>query len=159
MKKVLATLCLAVAFAANAATNQTSSRAADLRSILQEFHQRMATVKSVYMEYKQERVMKLFSEPLLTEGVMLLSQPNRLRWETISPYQTIMLGDRKSVAQFEFNDGKWEKLKLGFPQALERLMDQMSAMQQGRMESLTNECDITVANGSDIVMTMVPKNE
>jgi len=79
MKKFLAALCLALALPAHAATNEISARPADLRSILQEFHQRMATVKSVYMEYRQERVMKLFSEPLLTDGVMLLGQPNRLR--------------------------------------------------------------------------------
>jgi len=53
---------------------------------------------------------------LKSEGVMLIERPDRIRWETTTPYQSILLGEQKSVAQFEFNNGKWEKLKLGFPQ-------------------------------------------
>jgi outer membrane lipoprotein-sorting protein len=158
MKKTFVSSVLLLTCALHA-SNGTPSQPADLNAILQEFHRRMANVKSVYMEYTQEKVMKLFSEPLKTEGVMMVAQPNRLRWETTAPYQSIMLGERKHVAQFEYNDGKWEKLKLGYPQALERLMQQMSAMQQGRIEAMTNECDISVTNDTDIVMTMVPKNE
>jgi len=127
--------------------------------VLRDLQHKMASVKSVYLEFTQERVLKLFSEPLKTEGVMLIERPDRIRWETTAPYQSILLGDQKSVAQFEFNDGKWEKLKLGFPQLLQRVMRQMALMNQGRLDALMTDYKISVATGETTVLTMVPKDE
>ncbi len=120
---------------------------------------KMAAVKSVYLEFTQERVLKLFSDPLKSEGVMLVERPDEIRWETTAPYQTILLGNRDSVAQFEFNDGKWEKLKLGFPQLLQRVMQQMSAMNQGDIGAMLNDYTASVATNTDVVLTFVPKDE
>jgi hypothetical protein len=90
---------------------------------------------------------------------MLIERPDQIRWETTVPYQSILLGDHKSVAQFEFTDGKWEKLKLGFPQMLKRVMEQMSLMNQGKLDALTNDYTILVSTGSVAVVTLVPKDE
>ena len=126
---------------------------------LQDLQKKMAGVKSVYLEFTQERVLKLFSDPLKSEGVMLVERPDEIRWETTAPYQTILLGNRDSVAQFEFNDGKWEKLKLGFPQLLQRVMQQMSAMNQGDIGAMLNDYTASVATNTDVVLTFVPKDE
>jgi outer membrane lipoprotein-sorting protein len=120
----------------------------------------MSSLGSVYFELTQERHLKLFTDPLKSEGVMLIERPDQIRWETTAPYQSILLGDKKSVAQFEFTDGKWEKLKLGFPQMLQRVMDQMSLMNQGKLDALTGDYTISVATNSSVaVMTLVPKDE
>lgn len=132
---------------------------ADPRPILEELQRKMKSVTSVYFEFTQERQLKLFAEPLISEGVMLIDQPDQIRWETTAPYQSILLGNHKSVAQFERTDGKWKKLKLGFPQMLKRVMEQMSLMHQGKLDTLTNDFMISVATGSAVVVTMVPKDE
>ena len=90
---------------------------------------------------------------------MLVERPDKIRWETTAPYQTILLGNLNSVAQFEFNDGKWEKLKLGFPQLLQRVMQQMSAMNQGDIGAMLNDYTASVATNADVVLTFVPKDE
>jgi outer membrane lipoprotein-sorting protein len=160
MKKLARIFLLASAFAAFAATNESRSQTvSDPQPILRDLQQKMSSVNSVYLEFTQERVLKLFSEPLKSEGVMLIERPGKIRWETTAPYQTILLGDQNSVAQFEFNDGKWEKLKLGFPQLLQRVMQQMSAMNQGRLDALTNDFSASVATNDETVVTMIPKDE
>jgi outer membrane lipoprotein-sorting protein len=126
---------------------------------LLDLQQKMTGVKSVYLEFTQERVLKLFSDPLKSEGVMLVQRPDEIRWETTAPYQTILLGDHSSVAQFEYNDGRWEKLKLGFPQLLQRVMQQMSAMNQGNIGAMLNDYTVSVATNTDVVLTFVPKDE
>ena len=158
MKFFAAIFLSTLVFTANAATNEVAAPA-DASAIMKTFGERAASSKSVYMEFTQERVLKLFSEPLKTEGAMIIAQPDKIRWETTAPYQTIMLGEKKNVAQFEFNDGKWEKLKLGFPQALQRAMEQMSAMNHGKMETMLKDFEITATTGSETVLKMVPKNE
>ncbi len=126
--------------------------------VLSDLQHKMASVKTVYLEFTQERVLKLFSDPLKSEGVMLIERPDRIRWETTAPYQSILLGDQKSVAQFEFNDGKWDKLKLGFPQLLQRVMQQMALMNQGKLDALMVDYTITVTTNTETVLTMVPKD-
>jgi outer membrane lipoprotein-sorting protein len=126
---------------------------------LLDLQQKMASVKSVYLEFTQERVLKMFSEPLKSDGIMLVERPDKIRWETTAPYQTILLGDRNAVAQFEFNDGKWEKLKLGFPQLLQRVMQQMSAMNQGNVGAMLEDYTAAVTTNADVVLTFVPKDE
>ena len=127
--------------------------------VLQDLQRKMASVKTVYLEFTQERVLKLFSDPLTSDGVMLIARPDKIRWETTAPYQSILLVDQKNVAQFEFNDGKWEKLKLGFPQLLQRVMQQMALMNQGKLDALMVDYTITVTTGEMTVLTMVPKDE
>src|SRR5580704_17085613 len=89
---------------------------------------------------------------------MLIERPDQIRWETIAPYQSILLGDKKSVAQFEFTDGKWEKLKLGFPQMLQRVMERMSRMNQGKRDALTGDYTISVSTNNETILTLAPKD-
>jgi len=154
MKLIAQFFVLMLALGTLAATNEPSSQA-----VLQDLQHKMASVKSVYLEFTQERMLKLFSEPLKSEGVMLIARPDKIRWETTAPYQTILLGDQKSVAQFELNNGKWEKLKLGFPQLLQRVMQQMSAMNQGKLDAMMSDYKISVSTNGETVLTMVPKDE
>src|SRR5580692_8467918 len=154
---VIATTMLT--FAILAADDVPLQSVANPQPILQDLQHKMSSLGSVYFELTQERHLKLFTEPLKSKGFMLIERPDQIRWETTAPYQSILLGDRKSVAQFEFNDGKWEKLKLGFPQLLQRVMQQMSAMNQGRLDTLTNEFSASVTTGSVTVVTMIPKDE
>jgi outer membrane lipoprotein-sorting protein len=132
---------------------------ADPQHILQDLQSKMSSLGSVYFELTQERHLKLFTEPLKSEGFMLIERPDQIRWETTSPYQSILLGDKKSVAQFEFTDGKWQKLKLGFPQMLQRVMDQMSLMNQGKLDALTSDYKISVSTDNETILTLVPKDE
>ena len=159
MKIAAYLLGLTLAFNAVAATNEVAPpAAAGSQAVLQDLQHKMASVKTVYLEFTQERVLKLFSDPLKSDGVMLIARPDQIRWETTAPYQSILLGDQKTVAQFEFNDGKWEKLKLGFPQLLQRVMQQMALMNQGKLDALMVDYTITVTTGEMTVLTMVPKD-
>jgi outer membrane lipoprotein-sorting protein len=151
---------LAVGFAAVAAEPDPSLKpVADPRPILQDLQRKMSSLGSVYFEFVQERHLKLFNEPLKSEGVMLIERPDQIRWETTAPYQSILLGNHKSVAQFERMDGNWKKLKTGFPQMIKRVMDQMSLMHQGKLDALTSDFTISVSTGRVARVTMVPKDE
>lgn len=132
---------------------------ANPKPILEDLQRKMSALTSVYLEFTQERRLQLFNEPLKSEGVMLIQRPGQIRWETTAPYQSILLGNAKSVAQFEKTDGEWKKLKLGFPEILKRVMNQMALMHQGKLDALTSDYTISVSTGAVAVVTMVPKDE
>lgn len=159
MKTFFAITLLLLAPFARAEESPALTPVADPKPVLADLQQKMSTLTSVYLEFTQERQLKLFTEPLKSEGVMLIDRPGLIRWETTAPYQSILLGNQKSVAQFEFADDKWKKLKLGFPQMLKRVMDQMSLMNQGKIDALTADFTVSVATGAVTVVTMIPKDE
>ena len=160
MKRLTTLGILLLSLAARAADGTAPLQpVADPKPLLRELQGKMSAVTSLYLEFTQERQLKLFAEPLKSEGVMLIDRPDQIRWETTAPYQSILLGNRKSVAQFERTDGEWKKLKLGFPQMLKRVMEQMTLMNQGKLDGLTNDFRVTVATGSVTVVTMVPLDE
>jgi len=160
MKRLFIIIALLLAIGARAADSKPDLQpVADPKPILAALQQKMSELNSVYLEFTQERQLKLFAAPLKSEGVMLIDRPGLIRWETSRPYQSIMLGNQKSVAQFEFTDGKWNKLKLGFSQALKQVMDQMTLMHQGKLDALTKDYSISVSTGAVTVVTMVPKDE
>jgi len=156
IRMILLTMALATAACGGEPPMQP---AADSRPILQDLQRKMSSLGSVYLEFTQERDLKLFAEPLRSEGVMLIDLPDQIRWETTSPFQSILLGNHQSVAQFERTDGIWKKLKLGFPQMLRRVMEQMVQMNQGKLDALTSDYTISVATGSLAVVTLVPKDK
>ena len=159
MLRLLPILLFASTFSSSLRAAEPLQPVANPASVLQDLQRKMSSLRSVYLEFTQERHLKLFTEPLKSEGVMLIERPDQIRWETTAPYQSILLGNRKSVAQFEREDGKWNKLKLGFPQMLKRVMDQMVLMHQGKLDALTSDFKISVATGALAVVTMVPKDK
>jgi len=159
MKIFLLITALVLAAFARAADTPALTPVADPKPILAELQQKMSSLTSVYLEFTQERRLELFAEPLKSEGVMLMDRPGLIRWETTAPFQSILIGSPKSVAQFEFADAKWKKLKLGFPQMLKRVMDQMTLMHQGKIDALTSDFTVAVSTGAVTVVTLVPKDE
>jgi outer membrane lipoprotein-sorting protein len=145
---------------AAADAEESAKPVANPAPILADLQQKMSSVNTVYLEFTQERHYEMLSNTPTSHGVMLIQRPDQIRWETTDPNQTLMLGNRKSVAQFEFANGKWKKLEVGFSQMLRRVMDQMSLMNQGKLDALTGDYDISVStNASAIILTMVPKDE
>jgi outer membrane lipoprotein-sorting protein len=154
-----AKMLLLAAAARSLAGDMSPTPVSDPRPFLEQLERKMTSVRSVYLEFTQERRLKLFTEPLRTEGVMLIEKPDRIRWETTTPFGSILLADHQSVAQFEQTDGQWKKLKLGFPQLLRRMMEQMVLMHQGKVGALTSDFTVSVATGAVAVVTLVPKDK
>jgi outer membrane lipoprotein-sorting protein len=130
----------------------------EARPIVEQLQRGMSTLQTVNLEFVQERHLSLFTEPLRSEGVMFIEKPDRIRWETTSPYQSILLGDHKSVAQFEWTNGSWKKLHLGFPQMLKRVMEQMTLLHQGKLDALTSDYTVSVQTGSVAAIVLTPKD-
>src|SRR5689334_19639353 len=112
MKIFIALAVLLPGLAVCAAEDTVLKPVADPKPILEDLQRKMSSLKSVYFEFEQQKQMQLFAESQKSEGVMLIERPDRIRWETTAPFQSIMLGNQKSVAQFEKTDGKWTKLRL-----------------------------------------------
>jgi outer membrane lipoprotein carrier protein len=89
---------------------------------------------------------------------MVFDRPNRVRWETCSPYQSILVSDGAAVAQFERQGDRWQKLQTGFPRAVKGVLDRVAAVRRGRMDELARDYDVSAARRPDgVALVLVPK--
>ena len=116
--------------------------------------------QTIFTRFVQERHLSLFNEPLHSEGFLCFQKPARIRWETTSPYKSILVSDGAGVAQFEWADDHWKKLDLGLGDALQQVMSQIAGVMDGRYASDKIAYAASVTNGADeVVITLVPQNE
>lgn len=119
----------------------------------------MARAETLLTRFVQERHLSLFSEPLRSEGFLCFQRPGRLRWETISPYKSILVSDGSGVAQFEWADGKWKKLDIGLGAALQNVVSQIVGVMDGRFAADRRGYSSSVTRDSEgYVVRLVPQN-
>ena len=73
----------------------------------------MKTVRSFRADFEQEKKLKVFKKPVRSSGVLLFERPDRMRWETRTPFRSLLVVNGAKVAKFEWVDGKRRALKLG----------------------------------------------
>ncbi|MBO7366119.1 MAG: outer membrane lipoprotein carrier protein LolA [Bacteroidales bacterium] len=86
MRKLLILIFLSIGLASAAQDNLSVSRLMEANSF--------NTVKAVYV---QTRHSALMTEDLVSTGILYLSSPDKVRWETLTPYQDVKVvrGDAK----------------------------------------------------------------
>lgn len=120
----------------------------------------LSDARTVFSRFVQERHLSLFQEPLRSEGYLCFQRPGRLRWETTSPYRSILVTDGSGAAQFEWVGDQWKKLDLGLSVALEQVLAQIAGVMEGNYTSDRRGYLATVsveADGPKVVL--VPQNE
>jgi len=73
----------------------------------------MKTVRGFRADFEQEKKLKVFKKPVRSTGVLLFERPDRMRWETRTPFRSLLVVNGAKVAKFEWVDGKRRALKLG----------------------------------------------
>lgn len=119
----------------------------------------MAKADTVFTRFVQERHLSLFQEPLRSEGFLCFEKPGRIRWETTSPYKSILVSDGSNVAQFEWTDQEWRRLDLGLGNALQNVVRQIADVMGGKFAGGKRGYDVEVTDTADgWIATLVPQN-
>ncbi len=127
---------------------------------LEEVNRTMASAKTVFTHFVQERHLSLFNEPLRSEGYLCFEQPGRIRWEVTSPYKSILVSDGSGVAQFEWIDEKWKKLDLGLAAAMQHVVGQIAGVMKGQYTRESREYTVELINtDTGPVIKLTPRNE
>jgi outer membrane lipoprotein-sorting protein len=117
-------------------------------------------VRSMYCEFRQFRHMDILGEPIESRGVIAFEQPKSIRWETVSPYRSLIVYDGRSPAQFEWRDGKRVRLQVPFGGAFGRIIGHIVAIHRGDFDSLSSDYDISASRGAEgVSMTLIPKDQ
>ena len=63
-------------------------------------------ISSVQANFCQEKHLKMLSRPLISQGIFVFQAPASLRWQYLSPVQSLLLMDNGTTRTFSQQDGK-----------------------------------------------------
>lgn len=81
MYKIILSLAFCLSFIL-----QIYSQETDKDAIIKEISEAAASIKTMQCDFVQTKHMKMLGNELVSKGEMSCSQPNKLRWEYLSPY-------------------------------------------------------------------------
>jgi len=91
-------------------------------------------IRSVKAEFLQERHLQILKDPLVSQGRFFYLASGALRWEYLSPLQSVMLQRGDSVRLYHFSDGAWKQDLAQGVEARRMVLAELSHWLQGRFE-------------------------
>jgi outer membrane lipoprotein-sorting protein len=127
---------------------------------LDRMEKRMAELASFLAEFEQTKRLSLFKEPVESRGFILFARPDRLRWEIVRPFRSVLVVSGNEVAKFEFVGGKRRALRLGRAgDAVLAAMDQIRQWFQGRFDRDGKQYRVQVSTKPDTRIVLTPRDE
>jgi outer membrane lipoprotein-sorting protein len=91
-------------------------------------------IRSVKADFVQKRYLKILEKPLLSEGKLFFYIPDSLRWEYLTPLQSVMLQKGSTVRIYNFFEGVWKPEMPESVEATRMVLAEISQWFQGRFD-------------------------
>ena len=125
--------------------------AQDRASVKEDFR----NIRSVKADFLQKRFLKILTKPLLSEGKLFFSIPDSLRWEYLSPLQSVMLQKGSTVQIYNFFEDVWKPEMPESVEATRMVLGEISQWFQGRFDE-SKAFKQLYSPGPPARVTMVP---
>jgi len=103
-----------------------------LEQILTAAEKNLGRIKTLQTKMIQEKNISLFSEPVLSKGIFLFKNPNKIRLEFFEPFQSILLVSGGKISKFEAFNGEWKRMNPGNEKIMGIILDHIAAWVKGR---------------------------
>ena len=107
-----------------------SGHAQDLTSLKEKF----SNIRSVKADFLQKRSLQILTKPLSSEGKLFFYTPDSLRWEYLSPLQSVMLQKGNSIRIYNFIDGVWKPEVTQANESRRMVLEEIIHWFQGRFD-------------------------
>lgn len=125
---------------------------------LVELEGQLANLTSVKVRFRQERDIEIFTSPVVSEGVLAFVRPDRLHWEWIKPYPSVLVLNRGRIERFDVTDGTVKKIRAAGEEMLRSVAIQMTRWMQGRFRESSDLFEIEVCDASPPTIVLATKS-
>lgn len=132
----------------------------ELNAFFAEVEKKMSGLKSIAATFQQEKRLALFKDPLLSNGQILFSTPDHLRWEFRKPFRSILIVSGDEVAKFEDQKSGWRKVEQGRQaEVILVVMDNIRSWFRGDFDRAGDSFEVSGARKPHPVILMKPKDK
>ena len=132
--------------------------APELAALLDRVEGKLGQVHSLRADFVQEKHLSLFTDVVTSEGVLLFVRPNAVRFEMTKPFQSVLIAAGKSVARYEFLDGRWQKMMPGGAAVVRIVTQQIASWLEGKFRAKSDLYEISAADAGGITITLLPRD-
>jgi outer membrane lipoprotein-sorting protein len=162
MKKIVLFLVAAWSLSSMCASAQSAARELSSRQkevLLAQLGTNLRKFTTIQTKFTQEKHLALFKDVLRSEGLFAFSAPDRLRWEVLKPFHSLLLMNGRQVSKYDYPDGQNPRqIKFPAADALGAVLSQIADMHQGKFAAEEKNYDIEIHQGRSVTMILVPKN-
>ncbi|RMD75305.1 MAG: outer membrane lipoprotein carrier protein LolA [Lentisphaerae bacterium] len=108
-----------------------ASPSADENRLLAEVKQKFSSITSLAVQFHMIRRIADFDEELKSEGIMLYRRGGYLRFQILSPFQSVMLKSPSKIARYELVKNKWKTIETKGNRGLEFILGQIESWISG----------------------------
>ncbi len=125
----------------------------------QQMQEALGTVKNLKADFIQRRHLLLFLDTLTAEGICWFKTPDRLRWELIKPYRSILIYNKNQVAKFDFEDGNRRIRKPAAYDILRQVLKEITAWMKADFARSREIYEVCVLKGEDFRVMLIPRTK
>lgn len=126
-----------------------------LRSITKQ----MADLKSVQVDFVQEKKMAIFSAPIVLRGTLFWEKPDSFAWHTVSPIQYAIIMRQGVARQWEGEHNTVQEFKMNSNPIMRIASQQLQRWFGGNYQELAIEYDVFLASRRPLILTCVPRKD
>ena len=129
---------------------------AERDAFLAELEAELAEVRSLKVRFRQERELAILAEPVVSEGVLAFVRPDRLHWEWVSPYPSLLVLNHGRVERFDVDRGELRRLRPAGEEMMRSIAMQMTRWLQGRFRDASDLFAVEVRRGETDAIVLTP---
>lgn len=132
---------------------------AELDKLLTKLAKELGTIRTLWVDFRQDKYLSMFSDVIKAEGVCLFRRPATVRFELTKPFRSVMITKGKAVAKFEFVGSRWRKIKLANTDVIRMVTGQIASWLQGKFREKGDIYKISAVAGLHTTLILTPRNK
>lgn len=147
-------LCVVAPIAAS--SNAPTMTQTELDALLKRVESNLGDLRSLRAPFEQEKHLSIFKDVVRSTGTLFFALPDRVRIQMDGPFESVLVTDGRSVAQFERVDGSWERIRSGGQPVILAVTSQIASWLKGNFSTQTEIYTITGEPGESPRLVLTP---
>lgn len=127
--------------------------------VLENITQQMADLKSVQVDFVQEKKMAIFSAPIVLRGMLSWERPDSFAWHIISPIEYAIIMRQGVARQWDGEHNVVQEFKMSSNPIMRVASQQLQRWFSGNYEKLATEYDVSLISRQPLILTCVPHKD
>ena len=129
----------------------------ELNALLDRLKQEQDALRTLLVEFSQEKHLSLFADVVRAEGFCLFRRPETVRFEFTAPYRSVLVAQGIQVAHFEHAGNQWERIRVNNPDVVRLVIGQISSWICGQFRNGSDIYSIAAFRDKDVLVRLTPR--
>jgi len=151
---LIAAICLGFGLLAAAAESEIAPQVAER---LRQLESKLSTVKTLKVDFVQEKQMAILEQKLVLKGRISLQQPDKIAWRVQSPIRYAMMIQGATLRQWSEDTQAVQQFSLGGNPVFSAAVKQIQSWFSGNYLALTREFKVSLLSESPLAFEFTPR--